>query len=156
MSMPVYFVRNTTIFKLFMPWPCTWLDLYPDLTLGDHHCLYGSVVIRSLVIIWQSLWMTQVILWAVVDDSSRYSIEESAHRERLILTWIKGELHPCASAPTRTSREWRLSDISEKHHRISLPFFILSTFEQFNLCLYILKIAMLEYDWNLGCKTFMR
>jgi hypothetical protein len=31
-------------------------------TLGDRHHLDGSVVIENLVIIRQSLWMTQVIL----------------------------------------------------------------------------------------------
>ena len=50
-------------------------------TLGDRHHLDSLVVIGSLVIIRQSLWMTQV--------------KESAHREYLILAFIKGELHPC-------------------------------------------------------------
>jgi hypothetical protein len=49
-------------------------------TLGDRHHLDGSVVIGSLVIIQQSLWMTQAILRAVVDDSPRQSVEESARR----------------------------------------------------------------------------
>jgi hypothetical protein len=31
-------------------------------TLGDRHHLDGSVVIGSSVIIWWSLWMTQLIL----------------------------------------------------------------------------------------------
>ena len=38
----------------------------------------------------------------VVGDSLRWSVKESARREHLILAWIKGELHPCAGAPTRT------------------------------------------------------
>ena len=31
-----------------------------------------------------------------------------SRREHLALVWIKGELHPCVGAPTRTSGEWRL------------------------------------------------
>jgi hypothetical protein len=53
-----------------------------------------------------------------VGDSPRRSVKESARREHLILTWIKGELHPCAGAPTRTGGEWRLSDTSGKHRRV--------------------------------------
>jgi hypothetical protein len=49
--------------------------------------------------------MTQVILWAVVDDSPLRSVKESARREHLILAQIKGELYPCAGAPIRTSGE---------------------------------------------------
>ena len=49
--------------------------------------------------------------------------------------WIKGELHPCVGAPTRTSGEWRLSDSSAKHRRVPPPLFTLSIyFEQFNSC----------------------
>ena len=59
-------------------------------TLGDHHHLDGSVVIGSLVIIRWSLWITQLKLWAIVGDSPRRSVEESAHREHLILARIKG------------------------------------------------------------------
>jgi hypothetical protein len=63
-----------------------------------------------------------------VGDSPRRSVEESARREDFILARIKGELHPYAGAPTRTSREWRLSDTSEKHHRVPLPLFTLSIY----------------------------
>jgi hypothetical protein len=65
--------------------------------------------------------MTQLILSAVVGDSPRRSIKESARREHLILAWIKGELHPYAGAPTRTSGEWRLSDTSGNHRRVLNP-----------------------------------
>jgi hypothetical protein len=51
-------------------------------------------------------------------DSPRRSVKESARREHLILTWIKGELHPFMGAPTRTSGEWRLSDTSRKYRRV--------------------------------------
>ena len=50
--------------------------------------------------------MTQVMVLAVVDDSPRRSVEESVRREHLILKRVKGELHPCAGAPTRTCGEW--------------------------------------------------
>jgi hypothetical protein len=33
-------------------------------------------------------------------DSPRRSVEESARREHLILVRIKGELYPCAGAPS--------------------------------------------------------
>jgi hypothetical protein len=56
-----------------------------------------------------------------VDDSPRRSVKESARREYLILAQIKGELHPCAGAPTRTSGEWRLFDISGKYRRVPNP-----------------------------------
>jgi hypothetical protein len=56
-----------------------------------------------------------------VGDSPRRSVKESARREHLILAWIKGELHPCAGAPTRTSGEWRLSDTSGKYRRVPNP-----------------------------------
>jgi hypothetical protein len=56
-----------------------------------------------------------------VGDSPLRSVKELARREHLILVWIKGELHPCAGAPTRTSGEWRLSDTSGKHHRVPNP-----------------------------------
>jgi hypothetical protein len=72
--------------------------------------------------------MTQVILRAVVGDSPRWSVEELVHREHLILLRIKGELHPCVGALMRTSGEWRLSDTSEKHHRVPLPLFTLSIY----------------------------
>ena len=114
-------------------------------TLGDRHHLDGLVVIGSLVIIRRSLWITQLKLWAVVGDSPRRSVEESTCREHLILARIKGELHPCSGAPTRTSGEWRLSDTLAKHHRVPPSLFTLSIyFEQFNSCLYIYRIAMLE------------
>ena len=126
-------------------------------TLGDHHHLDGLVVIGSLVIIRWSLWMTQLKLWAVVGDSPWWSVKESTRREHLILAWIKGELHPCAGAPTRTSGEWRLSDTSAKHHRVPLSLFTLSIyFEQFNTCFYIHRITMLEQVWNIGCKSVVR
>ena len=72
--------------------------------------------------------MTQLKLGAVVGDSPRRSVEESTHRENLILARIKGELHPCAGAPTRTSGEWRLFDTSKKHHRVPLLLFALSIY----------------------------
>ena len=78
-------------------------------------------------------------------DSPRWSVEESTRREHLIFARIKGELHPCTGAPMRTSGEWRLSDTSAKHHRVPPSLFTLSIyFEQFNSCLYIHRIAMLE------------
>ena len=79
--------------------------------------------------------MTQLKLSAVVGDSPRRSIEESTRGEHLILARIKGELHPCAGAPTRTSGEWRLSNTSAKHHRVPPSLFALSIyFEQVNSC----------------------
>ena len=76
---------------------------------------------------------TQVV--SGVDDSPRRSVKESTRREHLILARIKGELHPCVGAPTRTSGEWQLFDTSAKHHRVSSPLFTLSIyFEQFNSC----------------------
>ena len=50
-------------------------------TLGDRRQLDGSVVIGSLVIIRRSLWMTQVMVSAVVGDSPRRSVEDLARRE---------------------------------------------------------------------------
>ena len=38
-------------------------------TLGDRHHLDGLVVIGNLVIIRRTLWMAQVMVWAVVSDS---------------------------------------------------------------------------------------
>jgi hypothetical protein len=72
--------------------------------------------------------MTQVVLWAVVGDSRRQSVEESARTEHLIFAQIKGELHPCMGAPTRTSGVWQLSNTSEKHRRVPLPLFTLSIY----------------------------
>jgi hypothetical protein len=97
-------------------------------TFGDRHHLDGSVVIENLVIIRWSLWMTQVILWAVVGDLSWQSVKESAHKEHLILARIKGELHPCTGAPTRTSEEWWLSDTLEKYRHIPISLFTLSIY----------------------------
>ena len=80
-----------------------------------------------------------------MDDSPRRSVKELARREHLILAQIKEELHPYVGAPTRTSGEWRLSDTSAKHRRVPPSIFTLSIyFEQFDSCLYILRIAMLE------------
>jgi len=79
-------------------------------TFGDRHHLDGLVLIGSLVVIWQSLWMIQLILCAVLGDSPHRSDEESVHREHLILVRIKGELHPCTGVLTRTIGEWRLFD----------------------------------------------
>ena len=114
-------------------------------TLGDRHHLDCLVVIGGLVIIRRRLWMTQLKLWAVVRDSPRRSVEESTHREHLILAWIKGELHPCAGAPTRTSGECD-SPIPQENiiMFLSLSLFWAFTFKQFILCLYIPRIAMLE------------
>jgi hypothetical protein len=56
MSMRAHFVLNTTIFKLFMPWPCTWLDLDPDLTLVNvilNHLWFSrltSIPLPSLIL----------------------------------------------------------------------------------------------------------
>jgi hypothetical protein len=97
-------------------------------TLGDRHHLDGPVVIGSLMIIQRSLWMIQVMVWAVVGDSQQWSVKESARREHLILAQIKGELHLCAGAPTRTSREWWLSNTLKKYHRVPLPLFTLSIY----------------------------
>ena len=82
---------------------------------------------------------TQVV--SGVGDSPRWSVEGSTRREHLILAWIKGELHPCVGAPTRTSGEWRLSDTSAKHRRVLPPLFTLSNSI---FVIYILRIAMLE------------
>ena len=87
-------------------------------TLGDRHHLDGLVVIGELGDHPESLWMTQLKLWAVVGDSPRQSVKESTHREHLILARIKAELHPCMGAPTTTSGEWRLSNTSAKHRRV--------------------------------------
>jgi hypothetical protein len=60
----------------------------------------------------------------LVSGCGRFTVtecQESARREHLILAWIKGEIHPCAGTPTRTSGEWRLSNTSEKHRRVSNP-----------------------------------
>ena len=54
-------------------------------------------------------------------ESPRRSVQELARREHLILARIKGELHPCAGAPTRTSGEWRLSDAFGKTSSRSFP-----------------------------------
>ena len=74
----------------------------------------------------------------VVSGCGRFTamgVKELTHRDHLILAWIKGELHPCAGAPTRTSGEWRLSNTSAKHRRIPPSLFTLSIyFEQFNSC----------------------
>ena len=94
-------------------------------TLGDRHHLDGSVVIGScdhLVELVDD--PTQVVSGCgLVGDSLRRSVEELAHREHLILARIKGELHPCPGAPTRTSGEWRLSDTSAKHRRVTLSIY---------------------------------
>jgi hypothetical protein len=86
-------------------------------TLGDRHYLDGLVVIWSLMII-RRLVDDPTHL---VGDSLRQSVKELARREHLILARIKGELHPYAGAPTRTSGEWQLSDTSEKHRRVPNP-----------------------------------
>ena len=74
-------------------------------------------------------------------DSPRWSVKESTRREHLILVQIKGELHPYAGAPTRTSGEWRLSDTLAKHRRVPPSLFTLSNSI---LVIYILRITMLE------------
>jgi hypothetical protein len=77
--------------------------------------------------------------------SPRRSVEESARREHLIPARIKGELHPYAGAPTRTSGEWRLSDTSEKHRRVPNPYFQAFTFlYYFHYLVYFPRIAMLD------------
>ena len=82
--------------------------------------------------------LTQVV--AVLGDSPRRSVKESTRREHLILARIKGELHPCAGAPMRTSGEWRLSDTSAKHRRVPPSLFTLSNSI---LVIYIHRIVML-------------
>ena len=129
-------------------------------TLGDRHDLDGLVVVGSLVITQRSLWVTQLKLWAALGDSPRWSVEESTHREHLILARIKGELHPCAGAPTRTSGEWRLSDTSAKHRRVPFSLYLrwaltLSIyFEQFNTCVTSIELlawVRLEHRWWVRC-----
>ena len=129
-------------------------------TLGDRHHLDGLVVIGSLVIIQRSLWMTQLKLWAVVDDSPRRSVEESIHREHLILARINGELHPYVGAPMRTSGEWWLSDTSAKHRRVPFSLYLLWAFtlsiyfEQFNTCftsIELLAKVSLEHRLRVRC-----
>ena len=111
-------------------------------TLGDRHHLDGLLVIEELGDHPAELVDDPT---QVVGDSPRRSVEELTRREHLILAWIKGELHPCAGAPTRTSGEWRLFDTSAKHHCVPPSLFTLSIyFEQFNSCLYIHRIDMLE------------
>jgi len=115
-------------------------------TLGDHHHLDGSMVIGDTKTAWSSCGWLVSSLSGVLGDSPRWSVEESARREHLVLAWTEGEQGPCAGAPTRTSGEWRLSDTSAKHHRIllALILYILA----FTLSIYIPRIAILEYDWN--------
>ena len=114
----IHLVAHPMMIVTTRRWPPLWLTL--------HH-LDGLVVIGSLVIIRRSLWITQFKLWAVVGDSPWWSVEESTRRGHLILARIKGELHPCTGAPTRTSGEWRLSDTSAKHRRVSSHLFTLSS-----------------------------
>jgi len=96
-------------------------------TLGDRHHLYGSVVIGGTKTARSSCELVSS-LWAVLGDSLRRSVEESARREHLVLARTKGEQYPCAGAPTRTSGEWQLSDTSVKHHRaLSCPLPLLSS-----------------------------
>lgn len=86
-------------------------------------------------------------------DLSYQSDEEWTHREHLILMWIKLESHTCRSAPIRTSREWQLSHISEKHHRVSDPSFTLSIY----FC--VIRFLYLHYKnchANLWCKIVVR
>ena len=71
---------------------------------------------------------TDRTLVPVLPDVGAESVEESTRREHLILAWIKGELHLCAGAPTRTSGEWRLSDTSGKHHLVPFPLFTLNIY----------------------------
>jgi len=100
-------------------------------TIGDRHHLDGLVVIGGTKITWCSCGWLVSTLWAVVGDSPRRSVKESARREHLVLAQTKGEQDPCAGAPTRTSGEWRLSDTSAKHHCVPLP-----------LTLYILEFTL--------------
>ena len=92
-------------------------------TLGDRHHLDGLVVIGSFVIIQRACgWPNSSCerLWV--------------RREHLILARIKGELHPCTGAPTRTCGEWRLSDTLAKHRRVSPSLFTLSIYFEYLLC----------------------
>jgi hypothetical protein len=104
-------------------------------TFGDQHHLDDLVVFgRLLVITRWSLWVTHLMVWAVVGDSSCRSDKKSSHSEHLVLKWIEGELYSCAGAPTRTNRECWLSNSSRKHHCAPFPLF--------TLCKWIL-------DWSL-------
>ena len=72
-------------------------------TLGDRHHLDGSVVFGGTKTVWSSRGWLVSSLWAVLGDSPRWSVEESARREHLVLARTKGEQDPCVGAPTRTS-----------------------------------------------------
>ena len=88
---------------------------------------------------------SSMLMTDTLRGAPRRSVKESVHREHLNLMRIKGELHSCAGAPTRTSVEWRLFDTSAKHRAfLSLSLLQAFTFEQFISCLYILRIVMLE------------
>jgi len=87
-------------------------------TFGDRYYLDGSVVIGGTKTTRSYCGWLVSGLWVVFGDSPWQSVEESAHREHLVLARTKGEQGPCAGAPTRTSGEWRLSDTSAKHRRV--------------------------------------
>jgi hypothetical protein len=58
---------------------------------------------------------------------------------------FKGELHPCAGAPMRTSEEWRLSDPRENIAVFLAPLLSSNYFlALLSLLVYIRRIAMLE------------
>jgi len=57
-------------------------------TLGDRHHLDSSVVIGGTKIAWSSCGWLVSSLSAVFGDSPRRSVEESAHREYLVLARV--------------------------------------------------------------------
>ena len=111
-------------------------------TFGDRHHLDGLVVIGGTKTVRSSCGWLVSSLWAVLGDSPRRRVKESARREYLVLAQTKGEQGPCAGAPTRTSGEWRLSDTSAKHHCVllALILYILAL----TLSTYIPRIVMLD------------
>ena len=77
-------------------------------------------------------------------DSPSRSGKESARREHLILARIKGELHPCAGDPMRTSGECRLSDTLAKCRRVPfLPLLCAFTLSNSFLVIYTRRIDLL-------------
>jgi hypothetical protein len=83
----------------YIPYPSIWGLLL--ICSAEKHLSYAMKCKRSPSPRWlggdwelgdhpASLWMTQLILWAVVGDSPRRSVKELACREHLILIRIKG------------------------------------------------------------------
>jgi hypothetical protein len=69
----------------------------------------------------------------------------------LSLAWMNGEQHSCVSAPTGNVD----SLIPWQNIDAFLSLVVLRTFSFIKLhsSICIARSAILEYDWNLGCKT---